>query len=85
MRETRDVTCREALERLYEYLDGELRPEDAEAVRRHYEICRGCYPDLEFTARFRDAIRRAAAGQPVCPDELRAKVAAMLRAEGVEP
>lgn len=76
-----DITCREALERLYEYLDGELTPESADEVRRHVEVCERCFPELQLQTRFRDAVRRAAAGQPPCPDELRRKVGALLREE----
>ncbi len=75
------ISCQDALERLYEYLDGELTPESAEQVQRHIEVCDACYPDVKFTTEFRDAIQRAAHGQPTVPDRLRAKVARLLEAE----
>jgi anti-sigma factor (TIGR02949 family) len=76
---TRPISCQEALERLYEFLDGELTAENAAEVRHHVEVCEACYPQVRFTTEFRDALHRAARGQPVCPDSLRAKVARMLR------
>lgn len=75
------MDCREALERLYEYLDGELTPETTAEVRRHIELCAGCYPEVRTATEFRDALHRAAQGQPLCPDSLRRKIAAMLREE----
>jgi anti-sigma factor (TIGR02949 family) len=72
------IRCQEALERLYEYLDGELTPDTAGAVRHHLEICEACYPEVRFTTEFRDALRRAARGQPPCPRALREKVRRLL-------
>ena len=76
------MSCHEALQRLYEYLDGELTPEATEEVRRHIELCAACYPEARTAAEFRDALRRAAAGQPLCPEPLRSKVADLLREAG---
>lgn len=75
------ISCEEALQRLYEFLDGELSAESTHEVRHHIELCEACYPEVKFTTEFRDAIHRAARGQPVCPESLRQKIAAMLRRE----
>ena len=75
---TEPISCKEALQRLYEYLDGELEPESADEVRRHVEVCNACYPEVKFTTEFRDAIHRAAQGQPSVPEELRQKVERLL-------
>lgn len=75
------IGCKEALERLYEYLDGELEPESADEIRRHVEVCDACYPDVKFTTEFRDALHRAARGQPPCPDSLREKIGRLLQDE----
>ncbi len=79
------TNCREAAARLYEYLDGELTPESAEAIREHLELCQSCYPHLCFARAFQETLRRAARGQPNAPDHLRAKLAELLRAEGLDP
>lgn len=78
---TRPISCQEALERLYEYLDGELNAGTAEEVRHHVEVCEACYPEVKFATEFRDALHRAARGQPVCPGSLREKVGSLLRQE----
>jgi mycothiol system anti-sigma-R factor len=38
------MECEEVLVRLWEYLDQELGPKEAEAVGAHLESCPGCYP-----------------------------------------
>lgn len=78
------LSCREALARLYDYLDGELEGKDAEAIQRHLDICRECYPHVNFCRTFQDTIRRAASGQPEAPAELRARILELLRAEGID-
>lgn len=75
------INCQEALRAVFEYLDGELTPDDAEAVKYHFDVCRRCYPHLAFTASFHEALHRAAQGQPPCPTELRDKVALLLAQE----
>ena len=75
------ISCQETLQRLYEYLDGELTPETTAEIRRHLDLCGGCYPEVRQITEFRDALHRAAQGQPVCPASLRRKVAELLRHE----
>lgn len=77
------IGCQEALQRLYEYLDGELTPETDAEVRRHIDICAACYPEVKSATEFRDALQRAARGQPLCPEPLRRRIAEMLEAEGL--
>jgi len=75
------ISCQEALKRIYEYLDGELPAADSDEIRRHLDICEGCYPEVKLTTELREALQRAAQGQPCCPDALRDRVAAMLQNE----
>ena len=42
------TSCEEALRRLAEYLDGELKPDEARGVADHIETCRSCYSRAEF-------------------------------------
>ncbi len=76
--------CREAIARLYEFLDDELTPESAETIREHLELCQRCYPRLCFARAFQDTLRRAARGQPAAPAHLKEKLAELLRSEGLE-
>jgi mycothiol system anti-sigma-R factor len=38
------MDCEEVLVRLWEYLDEELAPEEAEGIRAHLLWCRDCFP-----------------------------------------
>ena len=42
------IRCEEALERLWEFLDGELEPANETEVQRHLEVCSRCYPRYDF-------------------------------------
>lgn len=45
------------MERVYDYLDGELDPDWTEKVRYHVEICKRCYPYFNFERVFLDHVR----------------------------
>ncbi|MDX1577429.1 MAG: zf-HC2 domain-containing protein [Gemmatimonadota bacterium] len=51
------VDCREAVERVYEYLDGELDASAMEAIRQHIRVCQRCYPYFNFERIFLDHLR----------------------------
>lgn len=57
MSEPEMIDCRQAVDRVYEYLDGELDPDWTEKVRRHIEMCKRCYPYFNFERIFLDHIR----------------------------
>lgn len=78
------LSCEEALERLFAYLDGELEEPERERVAEHFEVCRRCYPRLEFECSFMEAIRRVRGGDGA-PAELKSRVLEALRDEGLDP
>jgi anti-sigma factor (TIGR02949 family) len=51
------ISCEQAVERVYEFLDGELDAETMEQVREHIEVCKRCYPYFNFERIFLDHIR----------------------------
>ncbi len=57
------MTCEEAVQKLYEYLDKELDQESVEKLNRHLEICRSCCDHFEFEKKVRSLI------QEKCTDE----------------
>lgn len=77
------LSCPEVLDRLFEYLDGELEGATAGQVRAHLEKCRRCYPRLKFEKSFMEALSRARAGEEP-PRDLRSRVVDLLREEGLE-
>lgn len=78
--EVAEISCSEAAEKVYEYLDGELEPERAREVRCHVEQCRRCYPMYDWEQMFLDFIRESADRAEANP-ELRRKVEALLDRE----
>ena len=50
-------TCKEALERLDDYIDQELTPVETQRVRRHLAICHACTKKFAFEADLMQEIR----------------------------
>lgn len=75
------ITCAEAAERLYEFLDGELDRHDAQSVREHLRVCEACYPRLAFEESFRALVRRVEEGRGA-PERLKGRVLDVLHQEG---
>ena len=72
-----DITCREVLELLTDYLDGALAPADAEAVATHLDACEGCRRYLE---QFKASIEAAAElREDTVPTEVRETLLAAFR------
>ena len=71
------IPCEEALRLVHEYLDGELENVPQDQVKRHFEVCGQCYPHLRLERSYREAVRRAAAGE-AAPPELRERVGRLL-------
>ncbi len=73
------VDCRAALNNLQDYLKREITPELAVEIRQHLERCRPCLNHARFEENF---LRMLAdrAGCITCPDMLRARIMAALRA-----
>jgi len=51
-------TCQEVIDRLWDYLDSELPPEDMQAVADHLAECGRCYPQYRFEFAFLEALAR---------------------------
>lgn len=79
-----DVKCREAVERMFEYLDGELEDATREQVAEHFRVCSSCYPALAFEESFREALRRVQEGEQT-PPAVRDRILAALENEGYTP
>ena len=71
------VDCMEALERIYDFLDGELDPQKSEAIEMHFEKCTICYPHLKMEENFRARLSTALA-RPTVPDGLKDRVLGIL-------
>lgn len=70
------VSCEQVIERLLEFLDGELDAEAERQIGEHMETCRACFSRAEFERRLRARI--ADANEAKAPDSLRRRVRAMV-------
>ena len=50
-------TCKEAIERLNDYLDRELTPREMQLVKRHLKICHECSKKFAFEAELLNQIK----------------------------
>jgi len=70
------ITCAEAVERLWAYLDGELSAGDRAALEEHLGFCRVCCGEVEFARELRGFLARSASEE--LPEEVRARLIASL-------
>jgi mycothiol system anti-sigma-R factor len=66
------ITCTEAVERLWAYLDGELTPDDKAALEEHLSFCRVCCGEVEFAQELRGFLAHSAGEE--LPDAVRARL-----------
>lgn len=71
------MSCEEALERLFEYLDGELDTSDTARIEEHLEICKACYPRAQFERSFLEALERVKKTD-AAPERVQARVMVVL-------
>ncbi len=74
--------CREVLEQLWEFLDGELPAGEAAEIREHLSDCAHCNPQYEFQLRFLEALVKAYAARQVPRPEFVTRLKAALGAIG---
>jgi mycothiol system anti-sigma-R factor len=78
-----DVDCREVLEEVYRYLDGELAHESHAAIRAHLDACSPCLRKYGLEQDVKALVARCC-GNDHAPVDLREKVMARLRTLRVE-
>jgi mycothiol system anti-sigma-R factor len=50
------MSCSDALEQLWAFLDDELCAEDTARVQEHLDRCRVCYPHYDFDSAYRQLV-----------------------------
>jgi mycothiol system anti-sigma-R factor len=75
-----EADCREAVARLYYFLDGELTPDRRAVIQSHLDACSDCIEAYEFELELRVAIARGC--REVVPEALRQRVFKALSGEG---
>ena len=72
-----ETDCSDVLERVYEYLDGEMGPQDCEKVRQHLEECGPCLREYDRDQLLKLLIRRSCGCEPA-PIQLRTQILAKI-------
>ncbi len=78
------IRCREAVDRLWAYLDRNLDRLQEQELEEHLGLCRHCCGELEFARHIRALLQRPAA-ITVLPEAVRARLEAAIRRPGGEP
>jgi len=68
-----DTDCREVLDRVYEYLDGEMEQLDCAKIKQHLEECGPCLRQYDLDEALKALVRRSCACEPA-PEQLRARI-----------
>jgi anti-sigma factor (TIGR02949 family) len=76
MDDIRGIDCEEALRRLFDYLDAELRGEPHRVMEQHLARCRTCFSRLEFERRLKAHVREL--GTEQVPAELANRIRKVL-------
>ncbi|MFI6597770.1 mycothiol system anti-sigma-R factor [Nonomuraea sp. NPDC050536] len=72
-----DTDCRDVLERVYSYLDGELGEADIVAIRVHLDECSPCLKEYDLDKAIKQLVAKHCGCDPV-PGDLRSKVLARI-------
>jgi anti-sigma factor (TIGR02949 family) len=84
MDEPRDqISCKDVVRSLWEYLDGELDEARREQIRDHLSACQHCHGQASFESAFLRVVERVI-DEPMDTAPLRQRVVAKLRAEGFQ-
>lgn len=78
-RQEGDCGCRDAMHRLYHFLDGELDDVRRASIKRHLEQCPPCLQAFDFEAGLRVVIARKCRDQ--VPESLRTRVFHVIQSE----
>jgi mycothiol system anti-sigma-R factor len=73
--------CADVIQRMYEFLDGELSPEVDEQIRHHLQCCQRCFPEFEHERVFLRFLERRAQIEKAPPSLRRRIFEALLNEE----
>jgi mycothiol system anti-sigma-R factor len=75
------IDCREAVRRMWAYLDDALERGPVEEFETHLEACQRCCGELEFSRHLKE--KAAASGSETMPDPLRRRIELLLEGGGL--
>jgi anti-sigma factor (TIGR02949 family) len=75
------INCKEAVSRLWAYLDRNLGLAQKKELEEHLGLCRHCCGELEFAKQIRDRLKQPGSATEIPPDS-RAKLETFLKGLG---
>jgi anti-sigma factor (TIGR02949 family) len=72
-----EFDCSRALLQAYDYLDGEMGPEDCAKVREHLALCGRCLEEYDIDQMLKTLVRRSCGGE-AAPMQLRMQIMARI-------
>jgi mycothiol system anti-sigma-R factor len=72
------ITCKDAVARLWAYLDRNLARLGEAELEEHLGLCRHCCGELEFARQLRELLKRSGASSEV-PADIRARLERRLK------
>lgn len=78
-----ELDCRDALARLYEYIDGEVGPADHDRIAHHLAECGPCLAEFDVEALVKAVVARSCWDH--APSQLHAQVLARIASFGTSP
>ena len=82
--EHEEFDCSHALMQVYEYLDGEMGPDDCAKIREHLDQCGPCLKEYDIDQMLKTLVRRSCGGEPA-PTALRMQIIAHITTIAFEP
>ncbi|UCE67133.1 MAG: mycothiol system anti-sigma-R factor [Candidatus Zixiibacteriota bacterium] len=67
------MTCQEAVNKLYEYIDSELDRATTEKIKKHLDLCRLCCDQFEFEKTMKELVHKCCDAAKA-PDVLKEKI-----------
>jgi anti-sigma factor (TIGR02949 family) len=80
---TAPIGCREAVQRLWGYLDQDLDPVDEQALEEHLAFCLRCCGELEFAQHLRGMLRTRTSAE--MPPDTRVRLESVIDDLGDQP
>jgi mycothiol system anti-sigma-R factor len=71
------IDCREAVRRMWSYIEHDLEPKPVAEFEAHLETCQRCCGELEFSRHLRETVAEGE-GPPSMPPELRSRIEVLL-------
>jgi anti-sigma factor (TIGR02949 family) len=72
------INCKDAVSRLWTYLDRNLERVQERELEEHLGLCRHCCGELEFAKQIRERLRTAGKTDEAVPEEARTRLNALI-------